>query len=318
LQRVLTTVTLLGLLVATAAAFAITEHLKLIKSPIYGVVISAGHSTGRRPLPAIFSPICNCKTNVARIRLRLRHSERVTVTIVDKDDHTVAIVADNRLLGAHVPQHFVWDGRNDAGALVPDGVYRPWVQVGDHKFRFANKITLDTVHPEVLSATRLKPVLLAGPGRTVAIHFVLSEEAHPLLYLGNRPISLGRHKRPSGKIKWSGRLDHKPLRAGRYVLSVGAVDAAGNETPASGRMRVTVDVRYVELTPNRITVRSGRPFKVHVTTAARRYTWRLGHRHGERRGRVLRLRAPSTPGTYRLVVAENGQATTAVVKVGAK
>jgi hypothetical protein len=318
LQRVLTTVTLLGLLVATAAAFAITEHLKLIKSPIYGVVISAGHSTGRRPLPAVFSPICNCKTNVARIRLRLRHPERVTVTIVDKDDHTVATVADNRLLGAHVPQHFAWDGRNDAGALVPDGIYRPWVQVGDHKFRFANKITLDTVHPKVLSATRLKPVLLAGPGRTVAIHFVLSEEAHPLLYLGNRPISLGRHKRPSGKIKWSGRLDHKPLRAGRYVLSVGAVDPAGNKTPASGRMRVPVDVRYVELTPNRITVRSGRPFKVHVTTAARRYTWRLGHRHGERRGRVLRLRAPSTPGTYRLVVAENGQATTAVVKVRAK
>jgi hypothetical protein len=318
LQRVLTTVTLLGLLVATAAAFAITEHLKLIKSPIYGVVISAGRSTGRRPLPAVFSPICNCKTNVARIRLRLRHPERVTVTIVDKDDHTVATVADNRLLGAHVPQHFAWDGRNDAGALVPDGIYRPWVQVGDHKFRFANKITLDTVHPKVLSATRLKPVLLAGPGRTVAIHFVLSEEAHPLLYLGNRPISLGRHKRPSGKIKWSGRLDHKPLRAGRYVLSVGAVDPAGNETPASGRMRVPVDVRYVELTPNRITVRSGRPFKVHVTTAARRYTWRLGHRHGERRGRVLRLRAPSTPGTYRLVVAENGQATTAVVKVRAK
>jgi len=40
LQRVLTTVTLLGLLVATAAAFAITEHLKLIKSPVYGTLVS--------------------------------------------------------------------------------------------------------------------------------------------------------------------------------------------------------------------------------------------------------------------------------------
>jgi hypothetical protein len=318
LQRVLTTVTLLGLLVATAAAFAITEHLKLEKSPIYGVLVSSGHTTGRHPLPAVFSPVCNCPTNVARIRLKLRHPERVTVTIVDKDDHTVATLADNRLLGAHGPQHFVWDGRTDAGALVPDGVYRPWVQVGDHKFRFANKITTDTVQPRVLSANGLKRVLLAGPGRTVAIHYVLSEDAHPLLYLGNRQISLGRHKHPSGKIKWSGRLEHRPLRAGRYVLSVGAVDPAGNETPAAGRQRVTVDVRYVELTPDRITVRSGRPFKVHVTTAARRFTWRLGHRHGERRGRVLRLRAPSTPGTYRLVVAENGQATTAVVKVRAK
>ena len=318
MQRVLTSVTLLGLLVATAAAFAITEHLKLIKSPIYGVVVSTGQSNGRRPLPAIFSPVCNCPTATARIRIRLRHSDRVTVTIVDKDDHTVATLADNRLLGAHGPQHFVWDGRTDDGALVPDGVYRPWAQVGDHKFRFQNKITVDTVRPQVLSAKGLKPLLLAGPGQTLAIRYEFSENAHPLLYLGNSRIGLGRHTRQSGTIKWSGRLDHGPLRAGRYVLSVGAVDRAGNETPAAERKHITVDLRYVELTPDRITVRSGRPFKVHVTTAARRYTWRLGHRHGARRGRVLRLRAPSTPGTYRLVVAENGQATTAVIKVRAK
>jgi len=39
LQRVLTTVTLLGLLVATAAAFVITEHLKLTKSAHFGPVV---------------------------------------------------------------------------------------------------------------------------------------------------------------------------------------------------------------------------------------------------------------------------------------
>ena len=59
----------------------------------------------------------------------------------------------------------------------------------------------------------------------------------------------------------------------------------------------------------------GSRFTVHVKTAAKRYTWRLGQRHGSQRGKVLRLRAPTTPGTYRLVVAENGQATTAVVRV---
>ena len=40
LQRLLTTATLVGLLVATAAAFAITERLKLTKSPIYGTRVS--------------------------------------------------------------------------------------------------------------------------------------------------------------------------------------------------------------------------------------------------------------------------------------
>jgi hypothetical protein len=77
-------------------------------------------------------------------------------------------------------------------------------------------------------------------------------------------------------------------------------------------------LRYIELTPGLTKVKAGRPFKVHVETAARRYTWRLGKRHGERGGRTLRLRAPTTPGTYRLVVAENGHATTAVVRVHAK
>ena len=52
-----------------------------------------------------------------------------------------------------------------------------------------------------------------------------------------------------------------------------------------------------------------------MKTAPSRYTWRLGQRHGSQRGSLLRLRAPTTPGTYRLVVTENGQSATAVVRV---
>ncbi|HKD93961.1 MAG TPA: FlgD immunoglobulin-like domain containing protein [Gaiellaceae bacterium] len=318
MQRVLTTVTLLGLLVATAGAFAITEHLKLEKSPIFAVQVSAGPPAppGHRPRPAVFSPVCNCPTDVARIGIRLRHPSRVTVTIVDSDHHTVATRATNRLLGAHSPQHFTWDGRTDSGALVPDGVYYPTVQLnGRRTFQFRNKITVDTQPPAVNSAKGLKPVLLAAPGRSVAIQYDFSEQAHALVYLDGRQIILGHKSAPQAKIKWTGRLAGRPLPAGTYVLSIGARDLAGNETPAAKRKNVTVEVRYVELTPQRITVGSGRRFRVNVKTALRRYTWRLGHRHGEHRGRVLRLHAPSTPGTYRLVVGQPGMSTTAVVRV---
>jgi len=322
LQRVLTTVTLLGLLVATAAAFAITEHFKLEKSAIYGVQVSAGAAASfHRNPPAVISPVCNCPTNVARIGLRLRHPDRVTVTIVDSAGHTVATLANDRLLAAHVMQHFPWNGRTEVvGAPVPDGVYFASVHLANpsHTFQFANKITVDTVPPEVRSASGLKPVLFAGRGRSVAIRYDFSEPARPVVYLGDRRIIVGRHPRPSAKIKWGGRLDHRPLRAGTYVLSIGAVDPAGNETPAGKRKDVTVVLRYVDLSPKLTAVRAGHLFKVHVETAARRYTWRLGQRHGERRGRTLRLRAPTTPGTYRLVVTENGHATTAVVRVRAK
>ena len=322
MQRVLTSVTLLGLLVATAAAFAITEYLKLKKSPLYAVQVSAGVAPPLHPQPVVFSPVCHCKTSVARIGLKLRHPDRVKVTIVDSSGRTIATRGSDRLLGAHTPQHFVWDGRTDSGALVRDGVYYAWVQLANarHTFKFANKITVDTQPPEVRSASGLKPVLFAGPGRSVAIRYALgkNEKAHALVYLGNRKVTLGRLTRPSAKIKWNGRLQYRQLPAGRYVLSIGARDLAGNETPAGEREHVTVVLRYIDVTPGRVTVRSGRPFTVHVETASKRYTWRLGHRHGGRRGKRLRLRAPTTPGTYHLVVAVNGHPATAVVQVRAK
>jgi hypothetical protein len=316
LQRVLSTVTLLGLLVATAAAFAITEHLKLKKSPLYGLEVSAGRTPPLHPgAPTVFSPVCHCPTDVARFGIRLRHPARVTVAIVDSSGHTVATRAKNQLFAAHVPQHVVWDGRTDSGALVPDGVYKPWLTLGSRTFKFANKMTVDTQPPEVRSAAGLKPVLLAGPGRSVAVKYDLSENAHALVYLGNRLIVVGHDSRPIDKIKWNGRADGRPFPAGRYVLSIGARDLAGNETPAAKRKHVTVVLHYIEVAPERTAVRVNRLFGVHVDTASKRYTWRLGKRHGSRRGQTLRLRAPSNPGTYRLVVTENGHAATAVVRV---
>jgi hypothetical protein len=308
LQRVLTTVTLLGLLVATAAAFVITEHLKLIKSPLYGTLVSKN-----------LSPVCGCPNRVANIRFRLRHSDHVTVTIVNSSDDTVDSIASDVLLSSRGPHHYPWDGSTDTGTRAPDGIYYPWITLnGRRTFQLPNKIVLDTKAPKVLAAMRLKRVLLAGPGRSVAISYTLSEKAHAAVYLGSHQIVLGRKTRLHDKIKWAGKVDGSPVRAGRYVLSIGARDIAGNVTPAARRMNVAVFVRYIEVTPGRITVRSGKGFRVRVATAARRYTWRLGQRHGDHRGKVLHVRAPTTPGTYRLVVTQNGHTATAAVKVRAK
>ena len=304
MQRVLTTVTLLGLLVATAAAVASTEHLKLEKSPV---------SIGK--ISRVFSPVCNCPTRKAVVRMKLRHTGRVTVTIVDSRGDEVATIAPDVLARGRSPQHFAWSGQTDAGGRAPDGVYYPWIELPHRTFRLANKIVLDTNPPHVLSAAGLEPVLIAGPGRSVAIRYSFGEKANALVYIDGQRVVVGRQTRPQSKIKWNGRLDHKPVPAGRYVLSIGARDLAGNETPAARRKTVTVDVRYFELTPQLIAVGSGGRIRLNVKTTERRYAWRLGKRHGERRGRVLRLRAPSTPGMYRLVVGEGGQSATAVVRV---
>jgi len=312
LQRVLTTVTLLGLLVATAAAFAITEHLKLIKSRVYGTLVTK-----------IFSPTCHCSTSTAAVRIRLRHRDQVTVTIVDSHHHRVDTVVSGFHMVARHAHSFLWDGRTSSGRVAPDGVYYPWVHLehASHStFKFINRITLDTKVPAVLSASAEKAVLFAGPGRSVAIRYALSEPAHAVVYLGGQQLVVGRPTRTHSRIKWGGTNPKtgQAVPEGRYVLSIAARDDAGNETPRSARKRVTVVVRYIELAPRRIAVRAGRRLTVRVQTDASRYKWRLGGQRGLRRGRVLHLHAPTTPGTYRLVVTERGHSATALVRVRAK
>jgi FlgD Ig-like domain len=307
LQRVLTTVTLLGLLVATAAAFAITEHLKLIKSPIRGVVVSK-----------VLSPVCHCATGKAHIRIKLRRRDHVTVTILDSGRHTVATIAAGALVQPHQAVSFLWDGTTDAGTRASDGYYYPQIYLADARRKFtllANRIVLDTKLPQVLSASAGNGVHFGGPGQGIPIHYAFSEPANALVYLGRRQIIRGHPMRPRAAVKWTGKVNGRPLPAGDYVLSIGARDAAGNETPASARKDVTIHLRYIDLSPHVLTVKPGARFEVHVQMRAPRYTWRIGHRHGARRGRLLRLRAPTTQGTYRLLVGEHGHTAVAIVRV---
>ena len=71
LQRILSTAVLLGLLIATAAAFAVTEKLKLEKSPIYGTLVTQR-----------FGPTCRCATSRAFVSVKVRRRDTVTVTIL--------------------------------------------------------------------------------------------------------------------------------------------------------------------------------------------------------------------------------------------
>lgn len=309
MQRVLTTVTLLGLLVGTAAAFAITEHLKLIKSPIAGTHVSK-----------VLSPVCDCADSKAMIRIRLRHADHVTVTILDQGGHKVTTIASRAEVPRRTPKAFFWDGRTAAGTTAPDGVYSPEIHLvgARHTFLLPNQIVLDTTVPKVLSASDGKGILFPRSRRSLAIRYSFSEPANAVVYLGGRQIIRGRPTREHDKIKWAGKVDGKAVPAGTYVLSVGARDAAGNETPAAARKTVTVVVRYIAVTPKVLSVRPGARFSVHVETKAPRYTWRLGGRHGARRTGRLRLRAPSNQGTYRLFVTEQGHTAIALVRVRAK
>ncbi len=310
MQRVLSTVTLLGLLVATAAAFAITEHLKLIRSPVYDAHVSKR-----------FSPVCGCADGKATITLQLRHRDRVTFTIQDSGRHTVATLASGRPEPKAQVVRFVWNGKTDSGAVAPDGVYRPEIHLADARrtILFPNRIVLDTTPPKVRSASVEHGVLLAGGGHAIAIHYVLAERAHAAVYLGGDRLIRGRRAESRGVLKWKGRgVGGESLAAGRYVLSVAGIDRTGNVTPSAEQKEVVVRLAYIDVAPHVIRVRPGSRFSLRVETAAQQYTWRLAGRHGTADRPILGLLAPARKGTYRLVVSEGGHSAVAIVRVGTK
>jgi flagellar hook assembly protein FlgD len=310
LQRLLTTVTLVGLLIATAAAFAITERLKLTKGPLMpGTKVSK-----------VLSPTCGCARGHANVKLRLRRPDALTIRIVDRRKHTVRqLVADVETKRGFTV--FRWDGRTDANTRAPDGIYQPEVHFArQHQtVLLPNRIQLDTTAPQILSAEPNRDAFSPDGDEQadfVRIAYELSKPAHIQLYLdGTRILNTYRHP-AKGSVSWDGKAQGTTLPPGTYTLEVGARDLAGNSVPVAQRWRVHVRIRYIALASRRITgVQPGSRFEIGVSTDARRYTWQLGKRKGFATASVLRLRAPDRRGRYTLTVTERGHEERAAVIV---
>jgi hypothetical protein len=288
LPRLLSTILVLGLLGGTAAAFAVTERLKLVPSPIVAPRVTKA-----------FSPDCDCPTDRARIRFGLRDADRLTVTVIDADDQPVRTIVDDERFPAG-PVEFVWDG---AGA--PEGVYRARVHLADARrtIDIPNELRLDTTPPE-FRVDSIAPLLFSpdgdGRGDYVRVRFRLSEPARVVLLAGGSEVVRSTpRQRGVGKIEWYGR----GAQEGPISIVVVAYDLAGNRSEES---QALVRLRFIELAPRRIVVPAGVRFGVGVSTDAKRYRWRLGARTGTSSGRTLALLAPERAGRYTLNVSYGG------------
>src|SRR5438067_5488948 len=114
----LATIVFAALVVATVAAFFVTQRLKR-SAPVVRHVM----------LPLYISPNGDGRKDTAVIRLRLpKADDRVTVSIVDANGDEVRRLADRRLSkGRH---RFVWNGRDSSAAILPDGFYYLRVVLG--------------------------------------------------------------------------------------------------------------------------------------------------------------------------------------------
>jgi hypothetical protein len=292
-----------GLLGGTAAAFALTEQLKLERSPVY-----------RTHVGKLLGPNCNIRHCPKRIpiRLVLRKPETLTVTIVDSNDRVVRTLLSRTPRPKGV-QKFRWDGRDDSGQIVPAGTYKPRVHLGrgDRTILMPNPIHVDTSAPQA-SVVAVKPRVFSpdGDGRSdrVRIRVRTSQPARALLFVDGRPRVRLKRFGAIGSLRWFG----SGFPAGRYRLTVRAVDRAGNlSAPVNAGV---VRIRFVSVRPHVLHAAPGAKVHFRVRTDARKVRWRLGRGRGLSGPGRLVLRAPR-PGRHVLVVTANGHTARALVIV---
>ncbi len=299
----------LALLAASALAFAQAERLKVEPAPIAGTRVDK-----------IFSPVCNCPTDTAAISFRLRKASRVTVDMLDAENRSVRTLVrgDRRAVGRVT---YRWDGRDNAGRVVPEAAYRPRVRLAEHgrTIVLPNPIRVDVTRP-VIRLVSVRPTVFSpnGDGRhdRISALYEMSERAVPVLLADGRRRVVGLFTRRVGKLDWTGDGPSRPLPQGVLQISMRSTDLAGNRSRET--RRVPVVVRYIALARHRVDALPGGRFAIGVVTDMPRYRWLFAGRGAVATGRVLRLTAPLEPGSYTLYVkAPDGHADRAVVVVRA-
>jgi hypothetical protein len=265
----------------------------------------------------VFSPVCECARDVAVISIVLRGRETVTLDILDQDRRSIRTIVRNR----REPRgrvSYTWDGRDNLERIVPEGVYRPRIQLerNGRTIVLPNPIRVDTTAP-VITLVRVFPRVFSpdsdGERDRVTASYRSNERARAIMLVNGRQRVQSKFRQLEGRLVWFGRVNGRTVRPGTYEIRLRAVDRAGNR---SRRTRaVPVRVRFVELSRERIEVGAGRRFSVRVRTDAASYRWLFAGERGAGTRQVLVLRAPEEPGSYTLYVTVGGHGASAAVEV---
>ncbi|HKC21788.1 MAG TPA: hypothetical protein VKB64_04660 [Gaiellaceae bacterium] len=186
------------MLALTATAFVVTQHLKLEPSPI-----SQTH------VDKVFSPVCNCATNVAHIDFSIRRADHLRIWV--RTPSGPAVIADREFPKGMV--HVTWDGQG-----VADGVYYAVVRMSraQRTIDLPNPIRVDTQPPTITLAG------IQHDGAKTTFLYRTSEPAHALLYVN------GRRRVRTYSTRRHGRLPYYRPLSPTTTLALRARDLAGN------------------------------------------------------------------------------------------
>jgi len=177
----------------------VTQRLKLEPSPI-----SQTH------VDKVFSPACDCVTNVAHIDFSIRHPDHLRIWV--RTPSGPQVIADREFPKGMV--HVKWDGHG-----VPDGTYFAVVHLrrAQRTIDLPNPIRVDTQPPTITLVG-----MHTAKGKTRFLYRT-SERAHALLLVDGEKVVRTYSTNRRGKFDWYGELEGQRL-------ALVAEDLAGNRS----------------------------------------------------------------------------------------
>ena len=312
------------LVLATVAAFVATQLLKQEVPVVLRFATS----------PEDISPNGDRVRDSTKVGFDLSEPAEISFSIIDPDGNELRRLFNDRRLAGDRKHRFTWDGRDDDGNRVPDGVYR--MRVARRKegrvLDSIKKVRVDTVKPRVRLSGSTPGVIDPSRRRPsrVRVRYSGPRNVHPefrVFRTDDGPPRIVRRFRGdrSRSGVWDGTVISGAYAVdGDYAFQVRVRDLAGNETlePAPGPRRVNtspgtgVAVRRLTLRGPLGVVAAGSLVRLEVGPTRRRFEFalsRLGSRRNvrrdRRRGGRLRVRIPrkAHTGIYLVRVRARGR-----------
>ncbi|MDQ3676796.1 MAG: hypothetical protein M3401_08350 [Actinomycetota bacterium] len=279
------------LVCATFAAFFAAQELKSKPPRVQHVSVSE-----------VVSPNGDGRYERVFASFDLDRRDDITVKVVERDGDEVRTLVDDRAVGPRERQRVKWDGRDDRGREVPDGIYRIRVNLRrqgravtlqqniDKDTRPPRPRVLDVgpqpgAGPELLPRVDGKParVRFSAPGTRTEV-LVFRTDVRPAQAVFDKPIRLADK---AIRWAWDGTVDgRRRVAPGTYVVVVRSRDRAGNigsSAPIpprrSARQRLPgrggITVRYLGVQAPAAPVPAGGRSGVAVDSLDKNYRWRL-------------------------------------------
>ena len=273
-----------ALVVATGAAFFVTQRLKR-STPIVERVY----------FYEWISPNGDGRKDFVRLRFDLPKAQRVTVWIVNSRGEEARTLADDRFMHRGT-RHFVWNGNDDSGIVVPDGTYhlRVGLRAEGRSVTVPRPLHVDTKPPNVrivaVTPSTVVPGFTGARGRA-RIRFSGPTVVAPVFGVWRtdtpRATEVATFKGHRGRHTgtWDGLVNGRPAPPGAYAMSVTLEDIAGNQGSAPSVLPPVrafaiansgVAISYFSIAGPAVPVKPGAIARFTVGPIGQRTRWRFG------------------------------------------